>query len=47
MTVSLLGVTGFILVVGGLLTSAGMGWTYGLAVVVVVVVNGLAFRMIR
>ncbi len=47
MTVSLLGVTGFMLAVGGLLTSLGIGWTYALAVVVVIVVNGLAFRMIR
>ncbi len=47
MTVSLLGVTGFILVVGGLLTSVGIGWTYALAVAVVIAVNGLAFRMIR
>jgi hypothetical protein len=47
MTVSLMGVTGFMLVVGGLLTSLGIGWTYSLAVAVVIIVNGLAFRMIR
>ncbi len=47
MTVSLLGVTGFFLVVGGLLPSLGMVWTYTLATVVVVVVNGISFRLTR
>ena len=47
MTVSLLGVTGFMLVVGGLLTSWGLGRTYALAVAVVIVVNSFAFRLIR
>ena len=45
MTSSLFGVAGFFLVVGALLPSLGMGWTYLFAVVVVVVVNSISFRL--
>lgn len=47
MTVSLFGVAGFFLVVGGLLPSLGLLWTYTLAAIVVVVVNGASFRLTR
>ena len=47
MTASLFGVAGFFLVVGGLLTSLAMGWTYALATMVVIAVNGVSFRSTR
>ncbi len=45
MTSSLFGVAGFFLVVGSLLPNWAMGWTYVLAAIVVVVVNGVSFRL--
>lgn len=47
MTLSLFGVAGFFLVICGLLPTLALGWTYGLAVLVVLVSNGLAFQAAR
>lgn len=47
MTSSLFGVAGFFLVVSGLLPHGEILWTYVLAIVVMLIVNGLAFRMTR
>ncbi len=47
MTSSLFGVAGFFLVVSGLLPRAEIVWTYLLATIVVLVVNSVAFRLIR
>ena len=47
MTISLFGVAGFFLIVGGLLPHGEIGWTYALAIVVVAVINGVTFRFTR
>ncbi len=47
MTWSLFGVAGFFLVVSGLLPHGEIIWTYLLATIVVLVMNGIAFRLTR
>jgi hypothetical protein len=47
MALSLFGVAGFFLIVGGLLPSLGMVWTYLLATIVIVSLNSFSLRSDR